>query len=238
MWLIFALISLQSRLSLSYQRPAGPEAIDKLNLLPKFSDPSSTSKRPIYLTDGGRVHKLAKQMKRLDEYHGFRTGHPSGRQSDERSNKIQLTAESDHQSNEENYLEYDQVDKSDASSHRQPEHMDPNGYYHYSDVSQPNGHSHSSHQPPYSHQHPIKPYKPIYVSHPDKVNPLLILAQDTIRLQEAMLLAMMPHFLRSHLIRIMDGQMGRLKGSKNTQYDPDNAWFGQGILMKAKKPYR
>ena len=251
-WLIFCLISLQ--LSLCHRRSSGPAAItDELNQLPQFTDPVLTTNQPsIYLNNGGQFYKLVKPT---DEYpYVHQSFHRSDGQFDMKSSELiaviqsNLMAKSDHQSNE-NYLEHNEVvNKSNAPNYHQPDyhtdhhmdhHMDqqPNDYDRNSVSYQPTSHPHSnSHHRPYSHRS-IKPYKPVYVTHPDKVNPLLILAQDTIRLQEEMLFAMMPHSLRSYLIRLMDGQMGKLKGSKNTQYDPDHAWFGKGILVKAKKPY-
>lgn len=249
-WFVFWLMMLlQIQFSLCHRKwPARPAATDKaFYLKPKLTDP--TNQPSLYLIDSGRVYKL---VKRVDEKAASRTDR-ADHQSDEPFDKLpeligaiqsELMAESDLQSNE-NYVEqnydYNQIDKVSSSGYLQTD-QHSNDYYRYSDIDKPNDqpHSSSSHiHRPYSQPYvkPYRPYKPIYVTHPDKVNPLLILSQDTIRLQEEILLAMMPHFLRSHLIRIMDGHMGKLKGSKNTQYDPDHAWFGKGILMKAKKPY-
>lgn len=222
-------------------------ATDEFYRMPKLTDP--TNQQSLYLIDSGRLYKLVKRVDEKGDFRtAYRTDHQSGGQFDkspELIDAIQLMAESDLQSN---YLEHNQVDKASSSGYPQTDyHMDDNmdqhsnDYYRYSTSYQPNGHSSKPHRPYSSHnQHHIKPhrpYKPIYVTDPGKVNPLLILSQDTIRLQEEILLGILPHFLRSHLIGIMDGHMGKLKGSKNTQYDPDHAWFGGGILVKTKKRY-
>ena len=71
------------------------------------------------------------------------------------------------------------------------------------------------HYLPPNHHHskwPYKPHKPVYVNHPNKVCPLLLLSQDIERLSETILFALMPTSLRKHVTRIMDGHMGKLKG--------------------------
>lgn len=239
-WFSFLILTVKLRFSLCFSsinnEDIGKLFHDKFILNPSFNQSIYSTDKNFYENElkGKRIYDLKGKLIRY-----------SILKSDQKLIKDQSKAKNKSSFARRNQNDgYDQNDYSNALNYRssinQPYSTQFHQHYH---LINPIRHSkiHYTDNPcvynsPNYKPKPHQPYKPVKVHLPKKVNPLLILSQDIERISETVLFASMPRPISKRIIRIIDGHLGLLKGSKNTHYDPSDAKFYGGILAKPGKP--